>query len=77
MFLSWEVFPLLNYAMVTSFQFITVGLNKPLKYFVGNVSLVGSVFSFNLCRKIRWHLLEDQADPEKQEKNKVMESYDK
>lgn len=49
----------------------------PSKYFLDNLILVGPVFSLNLCRKLRWHLLEDQADPEKQEKDKVMESYDK
>lgn len=62
--------------MVTSFYLITVGSKNIFKYFVDNLSLVGPVFSYYLCKKIRWHLLEDQADPEKkQEKQKITESY--
>lgn len=77
-FLSWEIFVLQNYATVTSFYLITVGSKNIVKYFADNLSLVGLVFSYYLCKKIRWNLLEDQADPEKkQEKQKIMQSYDK
>lgn len=51
--------------MVTSFYLTTVGSKNTVKYFVDNLSSVGPVFNCYLCKKIRWHLLEDQADPEK------------
>lgn len=48
--------------MVISLYLTTVGPKNKVKYFVDNL---GPVFNCYLCKKTRWHLLEDQADPEK------------